>query len=140
MFRPWVMEFPPRRGPGESAVARGRRFEEAAAERLVAHGYRILGRNVRFGHGEVDLVVEREGVVAFVEVKGRYGPRSGHPLEAVTPGKRREVEAVARWWVRTHPPAVGYRFDAVAVEARHHDPTTWEVTHIPDAWRPGSGS
>ena len=134
------MHLPPRPGTGASAVARGRRFEDAAAADLAARGYRVLGRNVRFGHKEVDLVVEREGVVAFVEVKGRYGSRSGHPLDAVTPGKRREVEAVARWWVRTHPPAAGYRFDAVAVEARDHDPSGWEITHIPDAWRPGDGS
>jgi len=128
-----------RRGIPEGTVARGRCFEDAAARWLEARGHRILGRNVRRGHKEVDLVVEREGVVAFVEVKGRVGARCGHPLEAVTPRKRREVEAVARWWIRAHPPAAGYRFDAVAVEAWTDHPSGWEITHVPDAWRPGDG-
>ena len=120
-------------------MARGRRFEDAAAAWLSERGYRVLGRNVRFGHKEVDLVVERDGIVAFVEVKGRCGLRAGHPLEAVTRGKRREVEAVARWWIRTHQRAIAYRFDAVAVEARDDDPSGWKIAHVPDAWRPGDG-
>jgi putative endonuclease len=118
-------------------VALGRRFEAAAARYLREAGYRILAQNLRHGHREVDLVVERNGVVAFVEVKGRTGDGCGHPLEAVTHRKRREVEAVARWWIRQRPPALGYRFDAVSVEARGLDGRTWGITHLPDAWRPG---
>jgi len=124
------------RGNGGTAVERGRRFERVAALHLESLGYRILGRNVRHGRGEVDLVVELHGVVAFVEVKGRSTAECGHPLESVTPRKRREVEAVARWWVRAHPPAAGYRFDALAVEMGGR-PGDWRVTHLPDAWRPG---
>ena len=60
--------------------ALGRRFEAAAARHLVRAGWRILERNVRFGRKEVDLVVERDRVVAFVEVKGRLGRGYGHPL------------------------------------------------------------
>lgn len=123
----------------ESTATRGRRFEDAAAGFLRQAGYRILARNVRHRRGEVDLVAERDGVVAFVEVKGRSGPECGHPLEAVTPAKRREVEAVARWWIRTNPPAGGYRFDAVAVEVVGQDRRRWCITHLPDAWRPGAG-
>lgn len=133
------MRHPPTPDEPRSTVARGRRFEEAAAEFLRKNGYRILARNLRHRRGEVDLVVERHGVVAFVEVKGRSGPACGHPLEAVTPSKRREVEAVARWWVRGNPPAVGYRFDAVSVEAAGQGGGNWCITHLPDAWRPGAG-
>lgn len=117
---------------------RGRRFEALAARFLTARGYRILERNVRFGRKEVDLVVARDGVVAFVEVKGRSGAGAGHPLEAITPAKRREVEAVARWWIRSHPPAPGgYRFDAVAVLPHPRKRAGWRVEHVEDAWRPG---
>ena len=117
-------------------MARGRRFEDEAVRHLEDRGFRILGRNVRFGHKEVDVVARCGGVTCFVEVKGRTGPGSGHPLEAITLAKRREVEAVARWWARCHPGDGPYRFDAVAVEA----PEGWghvRVTHVPDAWRPG---
>lgn len=128
---------PPERGGPEHHVARGRRFEALAEAYLVAEGMTILARNVRFGRREVDLVAEEDGVVVFVEVKGRSGPGCGHPLEAVTPWKRREVEAVARWWIRTREPAAGYRFDAVGILAR--DGASPEVVHLRDAWRPGAG-
>ncbi len=108
--------------------------ERLAAAHLAARGYEIIGRNVRDGHAEVDLVVRRGCTVAFVEVKTRTGPGFGHPLEAITPAKRREIERVAAAWIRRQG-KVGtrYRFDAVAV--------VWDergeprIEHLPDAWR-----
>lgn len=121
-------------------VTRGRRFEAAAERHLRARGCEILGRNVRHGRDEVDLVIRDGAVVAFVEVKGRSAPAGdfGSPLLAVTPAKRARIERVARWWIRTRPPAGGYRFDAVSVEGLPADePRRWRVVHLPDAWRPG---
>ena len=43
----------------------------------------MLGRNVRHRRKEIDLVVRRGSVVAFVEVKGRRDAAVGHPLEAL---------------------------------------------------------
>jgi putative endonuclease len=118
---------------------RGRAGEETAARHLEARGWRILARNWRAGHKEADVIVERDGIVAFVEVKTRRGRSCGHPLESITPRKRREVEAVALEWLRTDgrglpgPPRI--RFDAVAVHLRPgREP---RVEHLPDAWRPG---
>lgn len=114
----------------------GRRFEEAVARWLAARGWEILERNVRFGRKEIDLIIRRGGVVAFVEVKGRRGMGCGHPLEAVTLRKRAEIEAVATWWVaRFGGEGMTYRFDAVAVV---RTPTgTLAIDHVEDAWRPG---
>jgi putative endonuclease len=122
---------------GAHSVSRGRHFERVAERHLLARGFEPIARNVRFGHGEIDLVMRDGEVVVFVEVKGRSGDRCGHPLDAVTRRKRQEVEAVARWWIRSHEPAQGYRFDAVAVEAQGKETRDWSVTHVPDAWRPG---
>ena len=127
-----------RRSRSTDTVRLGRRFEAAAERHLRCLGFEFVARNVRFGRGEVDLIVREAGVVVFVEVKGRTRGDRGHPLEAVTRRKRREVEAVAQWWIRTHAPAVGYRFDAVSVEASGHpEGGKWCITHVRDAWRPG---
>lgn len=120
-----------------SSVARGRRYEEEAARYLRGAGYRILARNYRFGRREVDLVAEADGIVVFVEVKGRRSSDLGHPLSAITARKRRDVEIAARGWIRSNPVAGGIRFDAVSVEARGEDPGGWCITHVADAWRPG---
>ena len=50
---------------------------ERIAERwLRQRGWRVLQRRFRNGHRDIDLVVERDGMVAFVEVKARAGTSS----------------------------------------------------------------
>ncbi len=114
----------------------GRLGEDLAARFLAARGWTVIERNFRLGHKEVDLVARRRGVVAFVEVKSRSGPDYGHPLEAITAGKRREIELVARAWVARHGrPGDVYRFDAMAVHRDGGRPP--RVEHVEDAWRLG---
>jgi putative endonuclease len=113
----------------------GRRFEDAVAGHLIERGWRILDRNVRFRRKEVDLVARLGEVVAFVEVKGRRGSGYGHPLEAITWRKRREIESVAAWWIaRFGEPGLVYRFDAASVEPAPDGGLV--VRHLEDAWRP----
>ena len=110
----------------------GRKSEQLAAQYLQARGYTILERNYRVGHKEVDLIVSRNGVIAFVEVKARAGQGYGHPLEAITWGKRREIAYVARTWIAACGRAdLSYRFDALSVVWRGGQP---EVEHVPNAW------
>src|SRR5262245_6463284 len=95
----------------------GRRSESIAAQYLLARGYHIVERNYRVGHKEIDLIVRLRNTIAFVEVKARAGPRYGHPLEAITWAKRREVAYVARVWIAANGrQELSYRFDAIAVQ------------------------
>lgn len=114
----------------------GIRGEELAARYLQKLGYKILARNHRLGHREIDLIVSRGDLVAFVEVKARAGPGYGHPLEAITALKRREIERVARHWKEHRGrPGLIYRFDAVGVVVRRGEKPV--IEHIPNAWRVG---
>jgi putative endonuclease len=112
----------------------GVRGESVAARHLEREGWSILHRNFRMGRKEIDLVARRGEVVAFVEVKSRAGSGYGHPLEAITWRKRREIQQVASSWVhRFGREGDVYRFDAVAVMwLPGRDP---EVEHVEDAWR-----
>ncbi len=113
----------------------GREAEEAAAELLRRHGYRILDRNVHLRFGELDLVCAQRGVVVFVEVKARFGQARGHPLEAVDPRKQRQLGRLALAYLQrkglTDRPC---RFDVVAVslDAKGR-PVRAEL--VPDAFR-----
>jgi putative endonuclease len=112
----------------------GSRGEELAARFLEENGWRILVRNFRMGRKEIDLVARRGEVVAFVEVKTRAGAGYGHPLEAITWKKRREIRQVATAWVdRFGGPDDTYRFDAVAIEIDGRGPP--RIEHVEDAWR-----
>jgi putative endonuclease len=91
--------------------------EDIAVAYLVRRGWTILGRNVRYGRtGEIDIVAERGGVLAFVEVKTRSTDRFGSPAEAVTWRKQARIRALARQYLMTERPRAGViRFDVVEV-------------------------
>jgi putative endonuclease len=91
--------------------------EDIAAAYLARRGWRILGRNVRCGRtGEIDIVAERGGVLAFVEVKTRTTDRFGTPGEAVTRQKQIRIRALARQYLMSaRPRAAAIRFDVVEV-------------------------
>jgi putative endonuclease len=90
---------------------------ERIAERwLRRQGWRVLQRRFRSGHRDIDLVVERDGTVAFVEVKARRGSRFGDPVEAVNWNKQKQLAKSAFTWIDRHGrPDESYRFDVVGV-------------------------
>lgn len=111
----------------------GRRGEKLAESYLRQCGWRILDRNWRFHHKEIDLVARRGRVVAFVEVKARRTGGLGHPLETITAAKRRELVIAARGWIALRGrPGESYRFDAVAVVEGRSGTC---VEHMEGAWQ-----
>lgn len=97
----------------------GRRGEQLAAEHLERLGYRVLDRNYRTRHGELDLVLtdEDEETIVFCEVKTRR-LGSGAPFDALHGPKRLQVRRVAMEWLasgRSRPYWAELRFDAVGV-------------------------
>ena len=90
---------------------------ERVAERwLKRQGWRIMQRRFRSGHRDIDLVAERGGIVAFVEVKARSGIRFGDPVEAVDWRKQRELARSAKVWIdRNGRCDESYRFDVIGI-------------------------
>lgn len=121
----------------EARQALGALGEEVAARWFVRRGWRVLARRFRSGHRDLDLVVEREGTVAFVEVKARRSLAYGDPVEAVGWRKRRELARSAQAWIdregwRHAPSPREYRFDVVGVLA---EGARVRVRHVEDAFQ-----
>jgi len=106
-----------RRHPSDqSKIARGRWGEERAASEYHRRGYTLLERNWRSPTGELDLVVERDGVVVFAEVKTRRSDRYGPAAAAVGPKKQQTIRRLAVEWLRERQhPRRAIRFDVVAI-------------------------
>jgi putative endonuclease len=107
----------------------GRRGETLAAEHLTASGYRVLERNWRCSHGEIDIVAFKDGEVVFVEVKTRTSVAFGHPLEAITTAKLARLRRLAGAWRQAHPDVrAAVRIDAIAIIAPTHGLV--EIEHL----------
>lgn len=113
--------------------ALGELGERIAARWLARKGWRIIYHRFRNGRRDIDLVAQREALVAFVEVKARSGDEFGDPVEAVDHRKRRELTRSARVWIDRHGRAEEtYRFDVVGVLV---DGDRVRVKHVEDAFR-----
>jgi len=126
----WAGGRPPRPG---GLRGLGDDWERLAEKRLKRAGYRVLERNFRVKPGEVDLVAEENGVICFVEVKGRRGEGFGLPAEAVTAEKQRRIfRAAQAWLVRERRGEAPCRFDVVSIRETPDGP---EVEILRDAFR-----
>lgn len=80
-------------------TAAGHRAELAVVDYLVVRGFAILGRNVRLGPLEVDIVARQGNLVVVVEVRTRGPTSQQSAFESIGPTKRANLHrAVERLW------------------------------------------
>ncbi len=93
------------------------RGEAIAADFLVKKGFRILEKNFRSRHGEIDIVCSDGGTFCFVEVKSRSDFSHGFPEEFVDSRKRKKLTLTALEYIRKKRiESRPMRFDIVAVD------------------------
>ena len=94
----------------------GRRGEAYAAAFLRVKGFRVVAQNWRCRFGEIDLIVERDDVLRFVEVKTRLTDTYGHPEESITPTKLEHLRRSIECWLRAHASSSKqYQADVIAI-------------------------
>ena len=95
----------------------GSRYEETAAAFLTSKGYRVLERNFRCRHGEIDLICRHGRYLVFAEVKYRSGLTMGSPAEAVDARKQERIRRAAAFYLYSHGMGgdVPCRFDVVGI-------------------------
>ena len=114
---------------GQRADALGRTAEAAVEAVLIRDGWSVLGRRLRTVAGEVDLVAEKDGLLAVVEVKARPSLRGA--AEALSARQQARLVAAADILLAEHPEwgANGVRFDLLLVDQ------AGVVRRIADAFR-----
>lgn len=74
--------------------------EEAALNHLLQKGYRLLERNFSTRLGEIDLIMRKEDLISFIEVKWRSSEYSGLPYEAVNYKKQKTIIKTAQIYIQ----------------------------------------
>jgi len=114
---------------GAKAYISGIDAEAAALAALTQDGWTIRGQRLRTAAGEVDAVAEKDGVIAFIEVKHR--PTLAGAAYALGKRQRTRLIAAAEILLGKNPEwgKAGVRFDVLLVDA------AGEVRRVADAFR-----
>ena len=110
--------------------------EDRAAEYLTDNGYRIVCRNFRCRMGEIDLIAQKEDVLAFAEVKLRKNSRYGEAREFVTAEKQRKLRLAASYYLvgNSRAQSLQPRFDVLEIYAPHGMDGPVRIIHLEDAF------
>ena len=80
----------------------GQETEQIASEYLLKEGYTIRERNWRMGKYEIDLILEKDNTIIFVEVKARRGDNIA-PVDAVDLRKQQRTVRAGEAYLRMLP-------------------------------------
>jgi putative endonuclease len=107
-------------------LKKGLAGELMACEYLKNKGYDVVGQNVRFGKGEIDIIAFKDQCLFFVEVKFRKNNVYGYPEDFVTEKKLQLIQQTAELYVLDKNWKGRIQFDIIAITGS--DP----IVHIED--------
>jgi putative endonuclease len=103
--------------------------ETVAKSYLESKGYQTLAENYALRTGELDLVLVKDNVTVFVEVRQRSNTRFGAPSESLQSYKLKRIMATALHFMQTHygRDDLAMRFDAVLLTGTQ---ATYKLEHL----------
>ena len=109
----------------------GKLGEELAVEFLRKEGYRILETNWMVQKAEIDILAQKENILAVVEVKTRSSLDFGLPQDFVKPKKIQLLVKAVDAFVSERDLDIQVRFDIIAV---HKEDKSFVIEHLIDAF------
>ncbi len=119
--------------PSAGKTDLGRAGEKEAERFLKKKGYRIVERNYRTRHGEIDIVALDGDTLVFVEVKTRLSHGFGIPQDSVDRRKMAHIIKASKYYITENPTLKDHnvRFDVVGITI---DKEGLKFEHIPHAF------
>ncbi|QYJ69219.1 YraN family protein [Flavobacterium litorale] len=109
----------------------GKLGEALAVEYLQKKEYTILETNWIFQKAEIDIIAQKDGILAIVEVKTRSSTDFGLPQDFVKPKKIQLLVKAVNEYILQNDLDVTTRFDIIAI---HKKAKTFEIEHLEDAF------
>ena len=109
----------------------GKFGEELAVDFLEKNGYEILETNWVFDKAEIDIIAQKNGILAIVEVKTRSSIEFGLPQDFVKPKKIKLLLKAVDEYVVQNDLDVEVRFDIIAILKENDN---FNIEHIEEAF------
>ncbi|NIJ50921.1 YraN family protein [Dyadobacter arcticus] len=106
--------------------------EATAATFLIQNGFEIIEKNFRGRYAEIDLIVKKDKMLIFVEVKTRSGIAYGMPEEFVNVTKARAIMKAAENYIFDKDWHFDVRFDIISILIFTNGKI--DIRHIEDAF------
>lgn len=91
--------------------------EELTKKYFLKQGYKIIKQNYTSRTGEIDLIVQENDEIVFVEVKTRTNYNFGYPEEAINFRKQNKIRMTAQNYLTKEKILFkDYRFDVIGIE------------------------
>lgn len=104
-----------------SRKKQGNKAEELALHFLKKKGLKLLEKNFSTRAGEVDLIMQDDDTVVFIEVRYRKNTNFGGAAASVTPKKQLRVIKAALAYQQKNTSQSSMRFDVVAIEGDNEE-------------------
>ncbi len=90
--------------------------EDDALAYLQQQGLTLVERNFRCKGGEIDLVMQAQDALIFVEVRKRADQNHGGAAASVTPAKQKRLIIAAHIFLQRYKMPPACRFDVIAID------------------------
>lgn len=98
---------------------KGSQGEQQALEYLIKKGYKFIDKNWHYSkNAEIDLIMQDKKTLVFVEVKSRTTTNFGHPFEAITQNKIKNIKLAIQAYLIEHAKdfkTENFRIDGIAI-------------------------
>lgn len=98
---------------------------------MLQNHYEIVERNYRFDKAEVDIIAQKEDILAIIEVKTRSTTDFGNPQDFVKPKQIKNLVKAVDEYVTVNGLEVEVRFDIIAIVKNEKDYT---IEHLENAF------
>lgn len=96
-------------------IHKGSNAENLAAIFLGQNKLRLVARNYRCRFGEIDLIMQDDDTLVFVEVRMRSSDHYGGAAASITPRKQAKLIQTARYYLSQQDNDMLCRFDAILI-------------------------
>ena len=93
----------------------GKKAEDVACGFLQRNGLKLVERNYHCRYGEIDLIMQDDDTLVFVEVRYRGSNKFGDAAESVDANKRRKLIFAANHYLQKTKFEQTTRFDVIAL-------------------------
>ena len=113
---------------------KGQQGEVLAYEYLIEQGLRLISKNYHCRYGEIDLIMQQDDIIVFIEVRSRKVDNLVDSAASINWKKQQKLQRSAENYLQTKKvdPSIPARFDVIAITHKQNE--TSQIDWIQNAF------